>query len=102
MTIRFSIEAANPDLSKMVAASLRGEDVVLSEKGQAVARIVPIGAASDRPALTLEERQARAQKRVANIGKWRDAFEGYDTDPEPSMTDEEVEAKARRIFGPAD
>lgn len=99
MTIHFSIETASPDLVEMVAASLRGEEVVLSDKGRAVARIVPI----PTPVVeTHEEREARARKRMANIGKWREAFEGYDTDPEPSMTDEEVEAKARRIFGPAD
>jgi prevent-host-death family protein len=94
MTIHVNIGEAKTRLSELVAASLRGEEVVLNKAGRPVARLVPIAEASE------DERKARAAKRVAAIGMYRDAFEGWNTDIGPSMTDEEVEARIRRIVGP--
>jgi hypothetical protein len=50
---------------------------------------------------TEAERERIAAKRRAFVGSWAKAFEGYDTDIGPSMTDKEVEERWNRKFGPA-
>jgi prevent-host-death family protein len=95
MTIHVNIGEAKTRLSQLLAAALRGEEVILQKAGVPQAKLVPIEEA-DRA-----EREEIARRRVANIGKYREAFEGYDLEIGPSMTDEEVEERYRRKFGPA-
>lgn len=94
MTIHVNIGEAKTRLSELVAACERGETVVLARAGKPVARLVP-EAGSD-----LAEREARG--RIAAIGSFKEEFAGYDLDlSEPSMTDEELDERFRRKFGPA-
>jgi antitoxin (DNA-binding transcriptional repressor) of toxin-antitoxin stability system len=95
MTIHVNIGAAKTQLSKLIRAALRGEEVVLDRDGKPQVRLVPV------PEAKGAERERLAAKRRAFFGSWAKAFEGYDTDIGPSMTDEEVEERWKRKFGPA-
>ena len=94
MTIHVNIGEAKTRLSELVAASIRGEEVVLAKAGRPVARIVAL------PEVASEDAEARVARRMAAFGMYREAFAGWDTDIGPSMSDEEVEARERRILGP--
>jgi prevent-host-death family protein len=95
MTIHVSIGEAKARLSELMAAALRGEEVVLSEAGERV-RLVAVPKYAD------EELQRIYERRKSTFGVYAKEFEGYDTTVPPSMTDEEVEERWRRKFGPAD
>jgi prevent-host-death family protein len=96
MTIHVNIGEAKTRLSELVAAALRGEDVIVQRDGQPKVRLVPL------PEATALERRARAAKRHAAIGFAREKYkhlppEAFDVPP--SMTDEEYEERIRRKFG---
>ena len=96
MTIHVNIGEAKTRLSQLIAAALRGEEVVLNRAGKPVARLVP-----EKDAAALE-REAIASRRKAMFGKWRDKYahlpdEAFDVPP--SMTDAEYEERVRRKFG---
>jgi prevent-host-death family protein len=95
VTKHVNIGEAKTRLSQLIAAALRGEEVVLDNHGKPQVRLVPV------PEASAAERERIAAKRRAFIGSWAKAFEGYSTDIGPSMTDEEVEARWKRKFGPA-
>lgn len=95
MTIHVNIGEAKTRLSELVAAALRGEEVVLQKAGKPQVRLVAVEDAD------LELRRELAARRVAAIGFLKKEFEGYDFAIEPSMTDAEVEERFRRKFGPA-
>jgi antitoxin (DNA-binding transcriptional repressor) of toxin-antitoxin stability system len=95
MTVHVNIGEAKTQLSKLIAAALRGEDVVVDKDGKPQVRLVAVPEASEA------ERERMIAKRRAFIGSWAKAFEGYDPDIAPSMTDEEVEERWKRKFGPA-
>lgn len=94
MTIHVNIGDAKTRLSQLIAAALRGEEIVLDKAGKPQVRLVPVQKASE------EERERIAAKRRAAIGMWAKEFEGFSTDVPPSMTDEELEERYRRKFGP--
>lgn len=94
MTIHVNIGEAKTRLSELVAASLRGEEVILNKAGHPVARLMPIAEAEK------EDRRTRAAKRLAFIGKYRDAFEGYDLSIEALKADRRPEDRERRALGP--
>ena len=95
MTKHFNVGEAKAQLSKLIDAAVRGEDVVIDHAGKPRVRLVPTESALS------EESEKIAAKRRAFIGSWKEAFEGWDTDIGPSMTDEEVEERFQRKFGPA-
>lgn len=92
MTIHVNIGEAKARLSQLVEAALRGEDVILQKAGVPKLKLVPIEDA-DRA-----EREAIARRRVANIGKYREMYQGMDLTVPPSMTDAEIEARYKRKF----
>jgi prevent-host-death family protein len=94
MTIHVNIGDAKTRLSQLIAAALRGEEIVLDKAGKPQVRLVPVQKASE------EERERIAAKRRAAFGMWAKEFEGFSTDIPPSMTDEELEERYRRKFGP--
>jgi len=96
MTIHVNMGEAKTRLSQLVAAAMRGEEVIVQKAGAPQVKLVPVEEAE------AEKRREIARRRIANIGRFREAFEGYDVEIEPSMTDEEVEERYRRKFGPAD
>jgi prevent-host-death family protein len=96
MTIHVNIGEAKTRLSQLVAAALRGEEVILQKAGAPQVKLVPVEEA---------EREARAEiarRRVANLGYLKEKYRGVDLTVPPSMTDEEMEERYRRKFGPAD
>jgi antitoxin (DNA-binding transcriptional repressor) of toxin-antitoxin stability system len=96
MTVHVNIGEAKTRLSQLIAAALRGEEVVLDKDGKPQVQLVPV------PSANAEERARRAQKRESALGMWKEAFEGWhETDIGPSMTDQEVEARWQRKFGPS-
>jgi len=96
MTIHVNIGEAKTRLSQLLAAALRGEEVILQKAGVPQAKLVPIEEASRA------QREEIARRRVANIGIYRDKYRGMDLTVPPSMTDEELEERYNRKFGPAD
>ena len=95
MTIHVNIGEAKTRLSKLIAAALRGEEVVVDKDGKPQVRLVAVEEAA------AADRERVAAKRRAFLGSWAKAFEGYDTDIGPSMTDEDLEERWQRKFGPA-
>jgi prevent-host-death family protein len=78
MAIHVNIGEAKTRLSELIAAALRGEEVVLNKAGRPVARLVP-----EESAIELE-REAIAAKRRAAIGFAREKYahlpaEAFDT-----------------------
>ncbi len=94
MTIHVNIGEAKTRLSELVAASVRGEEVVLAKAGAPQARIVAL---QER---TAEELERRGAKRKAAFGMWKHLVGDQDIIVPPSMTDAELEARWRRKFGP--
>ena len=95
MTRHFNIGEAKAKLSQLIAAALRGEDVVIDHHGKPQVRLVPVAEASE------QERARKGSKRREFFGSWAKAFEGHSTDIGPSMSDEDVEERWLRKFGPA-
>jgi len=97
MSIHINIGAAKTRLSELVAAALRGEDVVLQKAGEPKVRLVPV------PEAAAQEAAMRERKRAAAIGflaeKYRHLHGTEALDVPPSMTDEEAEERIERKFG---
>jgi len=97
MTIHVNIGEAKTRLSELLAAALRGEEVVLQKAGVPQARIVPL------PKAEQARREEIAAKRMAAIGMFAEKYRHlHGTDAltvPPAMTDEEVEERDRRKFG---
>jgi prevent-host-death family protein len=96
MTIHVNIGEAKTRFSELLAAAVRGEEVVVNKAGVPMATIVP------RPEALALEREAIAAKRVANLGFAREKYahlppEAFDVPP--SMTDEELEERYQQKFG---
>lgn len=88
MGIHVNIGEAKNRLSELIAASLRGEEVILSKAGKPVARI-----------LALDEAVADAkEQRKAQWDAWIGSFASYfppsaeDVLDEPNYTDEELDS----------
>jgi antitoxin (DNA-binding transcriptional repressor) of toxin-antitoxin stability system len=84
MTIHVNIGEAKTRLSELLAAALRGEEVVLQKAGVPMATLVP------KPEALAIEREARAAKRKAAFGCLAEKYahlppEAFDIPP--SMTD---------------
>jgi prevent-host-death family protein len=94
MTLHVNIGEAKTRLSQLIAAALRGEEVVVDKDGKPQVRLVPVESASE------QERERLAAKRRSAFGMWVKDFEGFSTDLPPSMTEEELEERYRRKFGP--
>jgi antitoxin (DNA-binding transcriptional repressor) of toxin-antitoxin stability system len=94
MAIHVNIGEAKTRLSQLIAAALRGEEVVVDKDGKPQVRLEPIATPSEA------ERERIVAKRRAALGMWKKEFEGFSTDLPPSMTDDEVEERYERKFGP--
>ena len=72
MAIQVNIGEAKTRLSELVAASLRGETVVLARGNVPAVTLVPT------EEMAAKARTASAARRAAAFGKYRDAFAGAD------------------------
>ena len=95
MTIHVNIGEAKTRLSQLIAAALRGEEIVVDKDGKPQVRLVAVEDA------TAAERERIAAKRRAFIEEWSKKAAGFRYEPEPSMTDQEIEERWQRKFGPA-
>jgi antitoxin (DNA-binding transcriptional repressor) of toxin-antitoxin stability system len=69
MTIHVNIGEAKTRLSQLIAAALRGEEVVVDNDGRPQVRLVAVPEATDA------ERERMIAKRRAAVGKWAKDFE---------------------------
>jgi prevent-host-death family protein len=92
MGIHVNIGEAKTRLSELVAASLRGEEVILSKAGKPVARITALDEAIDEA--RERERAERAAKMKAFVGSGKGKFGpgAADLFLEPTYTDEELDS----------
>ena len=91
MTIHVNIGEAEKRLSELVAAAVRGEEVVLSEDGEPQVRLVAVPL---REKSVVDRDEIIARRRVA-LGMWKDKLPA-DFDAFPSMTDDELEERWQR------
>ena len=96
MTINVNIGEAKTRLSELIAAALRGEDVVLNKAGRPVVRLVP-----EEAARSLEMESIR-ESRTAAIGMLRDKYAHLPQDafdiPQPLDEDYWSERSARKGY----
>ena len=81
MTIHVNIGAAKAQLSKLISASLRGEEVVIDHDGRPQVRLIPVAEAS------AVDRAARRQK-IDDILARVDALDIRRDGPDPIEWDE--------------
>jgi prevent-host-death family protein len=96
MTIHVNIGQAKTRLSELVAAAMRGEDVVLDKAGAPQVKLVPV------PEAEQARREEIAAKRKAAFGALAAKYAHLrpeDTIVPPSMTDDEIEERFQRKFG---
>ncbi|TMJ19813.1 MAG: type II toxin-antitoxin system prevent-host-death family antitoxin [Alphaproteobacteria bacterium] len=96
MTIHVNIGEAKTRLSQLVAAALRGEEIVLDKAGAPQVMLVPVAQAEQA------RRRETAAKRKAAFGALARKYAHLrpeDTIVPPSMTDEELEERFQRKFG---
>ena len=92
MTIHVNIGEAKTRLSELIAAVLRGQDVILDKAGIPQVRLVPIEDRSEK------DRAAVAARRRAAFGLYADRIADYDIDIAALKADRDAgrrEAKAR-------
>lgn len=93
MTIHVNIGEAKTRFSELVAAALSGEEVIVQKAGIPKLRLVPI------EEVDLERRKEIARNRVGAIGKYKEAFEGYDVSLKALKVDGvSLDKKAKRIL----
>ena len=93
MTLHVNIGEAKTRLSQLVAAALRGEQVVLDRNGEPQVRLVPIGQAVE------SERQRVADQRRSFIAEWAAAFEQTSLGPDEVKAARNYSAERRRLQG---
>ncbi|VVT06115.1 Antitoxin [Sphingomonas sp. EC-HK361] len=97
MTIHVNIGEAKTRLSELVAAAVRGEDVVLAKAGEPQVRLIPVSGIE----ASQQARERIATGRRAAIGMWRHKFQTMPQFDIRSMTmsDAEWEEHYRKKFG---
>ena len=99
MSIHVNIGEAKTRLSELVAASLRGEDVVLSKAGKPVVRLTAIGDAAAEAARLEIEARAAAMKKTFGSMKGQFGPRACDLILEPAYSDEEIESFSANLGG---
>jgi prevent-host-death family protein len=94
MAIHVNIGEAKTRLSQLVAAAVRGEEVVLQKSGRPQVRLVAVDDASRA------ELEAIAKRRVAAFGKFKEAFAGVDLSLDALKADRpDPDERERRALG---
>ncbi len=94
MTKHVNIGNAKTKLSELVAAAMRGEEIIIDKAGTPQVKLVPVEDVSTAT------RERIAEKRKAAFGMWKDAFAGFDTSIEALKADRvDEDERLRRKFG---
>ncbi len=93
MTKHFNVGEAKAQLSKLIAAAVRGEDVVIDRAGVPTVKMVALDTAIDSNA---SQRRAR---REAFIEQWKHSFDGVDTSVEGLKAHRDYSAWRRKAYG---
>jgi prevent-host-death family protein len=96
MTIHVDVGEAKTRLSELLAAAVRGEEVVVNKAGVPFATIVP------RPEALALEREMRSAKRKAAFGCLAEKYKDFPPeafDIPPSLADEDYDERIKRKFG---
>ncbi len=97
MTIHVNIGEAKTRLSELVAAAVRGEEIVLDKAGSPQVRLVPV------EQLDVLAREARAASRRSAIGMFKDHVGGQSIDvARIKREDREYQEAIRRKYGDPD
>ena len=96
MTIHVNIGQAKTRLSELVAAALRGEEVVLDKAGAPQVKLVPVAEAEQ---VRREEIGAKRRAAFGALAAKYAHLRPEDTIVPPSMTDDEIEERFQRKFG---
>ncbi len=97
MTKHVNIGNAKTQLSELVAAAMRGEEIIIDKAGAPQVKLVPVEAAA------AQDREVIAASRKSAFGMYRDALKGFDTSIEAIKAERgDPEERFRRKFGPAD
>lgn len=95
MTIHVNIGEAKTRLSELVAAALRGEEVILQKAGVPKLKLVPVEEADNA------KRVETARRRMQAVGEFREEFKGFDTSVEALKAERgDPQERFRRKFGP--
>ncbi len=96
MTIHVNIGEAKARLSELVAAAVRGEDVVVDRAGEPQVRLVAIATAART------ERERIAASRRAALGRWGHLAGDFDLSVEALKADRDADRReAKAIDGAA-
>ena len=90
VTIHVNIGEAKTRLSELVAAAVRGEDVVLDKAGVPQVRLEAVTSISEK------DRNRVAEKRRAAFGMFEKAAEGHDLSLEALKADRDAERRERK------
>lgn len=93
MTKHFNVGEAKAQLSKLIDAAVRGEDVVIDRAGVPTVKVVALKAAVDA------ETSQRRARREAFIEQWQHAFDGVDTSVEGLKAHREYSEWRRKAYG---
>jgi antitoxin (DNA-binding transcriptional repressor) of toxin-antitoxin stability system len=94
VAIHVNIGEAKTRLSQLIAAALRGEEVVVDNDGRPQVRLVAVPEATDA------ERERMIAKRRAAVGKWAKDFENWeDINPEWVRAQREYSEERRKLYG---
>jgi prevent-host-death family protein len=98
MTIHVNIGEAKTRLSGLIAAALRGEEVIVDKSGEPQVMLVPVAQAQQA---RREEIAARRKAAFGALAAKYAHLRPEDSIVPPSMTDEELEERFQRKFGAA-
>ena len=93
MTRHFNVGEAKAQLSKLIDAAVRGEDVIIDRAGVPTVKVVALKAAVDAEA---NQRRAR---REAFIEKWQHSFDAIDTSVDGLKTQRKFSEWRRNAYG---
>ncbi|WP_152542067.1 MULTISPECIES: type II toxin-antitoxin system Phd/YefM family antitoxin [unclassified Sphingomonas] len=94
--IHLSVGDADSRLPELVAAAVRGEEVILNDAGDPRVRLVPI------VSRTADEVERIGRKRISAVGLFRDQAQGLDLDLAALKADRVgYDARLARIVAPA-
>jgi prevent-host-death family protein len=93
MTKHFNVGEAKAQLSKLIDAAVRGEEVVIDRAGVPTVKMVALESAIEGEA---NQRRAR---REAFIEQWKHSFDGVDTSVEGLKAHREYSEWRRKAYG---